>query len=117
MDKTNSTTIRRTVDSRIIESRDDDSEDDNLDPLERATVDDISPRPLRQKADALEDLSNKGKNRLVIRDAATGLKGRKLGAFITDNSISPVNESHREYSDNEQQNYVNHRCNKKDGVR
>lgn len=119
MDKSsNSSAIRRSVDTRIIESRDDESEDDNLDPLERATVDDVSPRPLRQNADALEDFTTKGKTRLVLRDAATGLKGRNVGAFISeDNSTSTINESHREYSDNEDHNCINHRYNKKDGVR
>ena len=119
MDKnSNSSAIRRKVDTRIIKSIDDESTDDNLDPLERATVDDISPRPLRQKADVLEDLTTKGKTRLVLRDAAAGLKGRNVGAFISeDNNTSTINESHREYSDNDQQNCINHKYNKKDGVR
>ena len=115
--KYNESGIHTRVDSRTTERRDDESEEDNLDPLERATVDDISPRPIRQKPDTLEGLTIKGTSRLVLRDASIGLKGRKVEAFISDDN-KLHKELRREYSDDEQQNYNNHKYNtKKDGIR
>ena len=75
------------------------SEEDNLDPLERATVDDVSPRTIRQLPDRLEDDMARGKSRLVLRDASR-LRGRQVEAFTTEeNDI--INESLQEYSDEE----------------
>ena len=73
--------------------------DDNLDPLERATVEDVSPRTIRHVTDQFEDGITRGKNRLVLRDASR-LNGRKVEAFTTEeNDI--ISESLQEYSDEE----------------
>ena len=83
-----------------------DTEDDNLDPLERATVDDVSPRTLRQIPDRLEDGIIKRKSRLVLRDGSR-LGNRKVEAFTTEeNEI--INESFQEYSDEENLNNQKH---------
>ena len=83
-----------------------DTEDDNLDPLERATVDDVSPRTMRQIPDRFEDELIKGKSRLVLRDGSR-LGSRKVEAFTTEeNEI--INESFQEYSDEENLNYQKH---------
>merc|ERR1739848_703557 len=117
MGNSNSSSNERTVDTRIIE-RSVESDDDNLDPLERATVDDVSPRPARQKTDPLEALTTKGKTRLVLRDSSSGLKGRKVETFISEDNNVSINQSHSQYADDEQQHYNNERYNnKKDGVR
>ena len=76
-------------------------EDDILDPLEKATVDDISPTPSRHKTDRLDGgVSPRSKSRLVVKDTSTGLRGRKVKAFVTDEN----NDSLKEYSDEEQDN-------------
>ena len=90
MDKSSSLSsfvVRRTVGNRkaLRDERIDDDLDDSLDPLEKATLDDISPRALRLQSDKLvRGLSPKGKSRLV-KDTRTGLTrpGRKVEAFVT----------------------------------
>ena len=70
-----------------------------MDPLERATVEDVSPRTVRNVSDQFEDGITRGKNRLVLRDASR-LNGRKVEAFTTEeNDI--ISESLQEYSDEE----------------
>jgi len=82
-----------------IEGTHPESEEDNLDPLEKATVDDVSPRTIRQLPDRLEHDMARGKSRLVLRDASR-LRGRQVEAFTTEeNDI--INESLQEYSDEE----------------
>lgn len=83
-----------------------DTEDDNLDPLERATVDDVSPRSLRQIPDRFEDGIIKGKSRLVLRDGSR-LGSRKVEAFTTEES-EIINESFQDYSDEENLNNKKH---------
>ena len=70
-----------------------------MDPLERATVEDVSPRSIRHVPDRFEDGITRGKNRLVLRDASR-LYGRKVEAFTAEeNDI--ISESLQEYSDEE----------------
>ena len=83
-----------------------DTEDDNLDPLERATVDDVSPRSLRQIPDRFEEGIIKGKSRLVLRDGSR-LGSRKVEAFTTEES-EIINESFQDYSDEENLNNKKH---------
>ena len=95
----------RTVDNRLRKGRSEESDEDNLDPLEKATVDDISPRPIRQMPDTLEEaLGSNDKPRLVLRDASIGLRGRKVEAFISEDNNTSKSESIKEYSDEEQEN-------------
>ena len=78
------------------------TEDDNLDPLEKATVDDVSPRTMRQIPDRFEDGIIRSKGRLVLRDGSR-LGTRKVEAFTTEeNEI--ITESLEGYSDEDNLN-------------
>ena len=94
--------VRRTVGNRkpLRDERIHDNLDDSLDPLEKATLDDISPRAIRHQSDKLErGFSPKGKSRLV-QDTRTSLTraGRKVEAFVTrDDDESVTKDSDEEH--------------------
>merc|ERR1712223_603323 len=74
-------------------------DDDSLDPLEKATVEDVSPRHNRQIQDIPEDMSSK--SRVVLRDSLV-TKRRKVEAFPPQQIDASINDQLTEYSDEEQ---------------
>ena len=89
-------------------------DDDSLDPLEKATVEDVSPRHNRQIQDIPEDMSSK--SRVVLRDSLV-TKRRKVEAFSPQQIDSSINDQLTEYSDEEQLPLNSHAHRKKNGPR
>ena len=78
--------VRRTVNNRIALIGDENCDDDDaLDPLEKATVDDVSPIPSRHKSERLvAGLGPNGKSRLVVKETNFGIKGKKFKTIDND---------------------------------
>ena len=89
-------------------------DDDSLDPLEKATVEDVSPRHNRQIQDIPEDMSSK--SRVVLRDSLV-TKRRKVEAFPPQQIDASINDQFTEYSDEEQLPLNSHAHRKKNGPR
>ncbi len=106
--------VRRTMGNRkpLRDERIHDNLDDSLDPLEKATLDDISPRAIRHQSDKLErGFCPKGKSRLV-KDTRTSLTraGRKVEAFVTrdddgDDESVPKDSDEEHYNATESKIY------------
>ena len=79
--------VRRTVNNRIaLIGNEHCDDDDALDPLEKATVDDVSPIPSRHKSERLvAGLGPNGKSRLVVKETNFGIKGKKFKTIVDDN--------------------------------
>ena len=112
---TASTIGRKTPNNHIANKCNELSEDDDsLDPLEKATVEDVSPRHNREIQDIPEDMSSK--SRVVLRDSLI-TKRRKVEAFPPQQIKASINEQFTEYSDEEQLSLNSPAHRKKNGSR